>query len=103
MWKKKNPLASFAFYVNFSFPIVGPILIAFVLFHSIAYSNLLLFLLFLLGFILLGLVFALFVRVHLKEKDWIAIPIFSTLFVFLFVWQMPIALITLNDTKWGTR
>lgn len=102
MWKK-NPLASLAFYINFSFPILGPILAASVLIYSIEKNNPLLFIIFMLSFILLGMVFALFVRIYLNAKNWIYMPLFSALFILILIWQMPYALLTLRKTHWGTR
>ncbi|MEJ0002220.1 MAG: glycosyltransferase [bacterium] len=103
MWKKRHPLASFAFYVNFSFPIVGPILAAVILARSIITHNPVLFLVFMCGFLLLGTVFALFVRVYHGLENWMYMPLFSFLFVTVFLWQMPYALFTLKKTGWGTR
>ncbi len=103
MWKKRHPLASFAFYTNFSFPIVGPILAGGVLVHSIISQNPLLFLIFMSGFMLLGTVYALFARVYLGADYWLYMPLNSLLFVSTFIWQMPYALVTLRKTHWGTR
>jgi hyaluronan synthase len=103
MWKKRHPLASFAFYTNFSFPIVGPILAGSVLINSITTHNPLLFIVFMSGFMLLGTVFALFARVYLKAENWMYMPLVSLLFISVFIWQMPWALITLRKTHWGTR
>jgi hyaluronan synthase len=103
MWKKRHPLASFAFYTNFSFPIVGPILAASVFIHSVTTHNPLIFIVFMSGFLILGLVFALFVRVYHGSKNWVYMPLVSLLFILVFIWQMPYALITLRKTHWGTR
>ena len=103
MWKKRHPLASLAFYINFSFPIIGPILAGSVLYHSISTYNPILFFVFILGFMLLGTVFALFVRVYHGLENWMYMPIVSFLFVTIFIWQMPYALLTLRKTHWGTR
>ncbi len=103
MWKKRHPLASFAFYTNFSFPIVGPILAGSILTESIITQNPLLFLVFMSGFVLLGTVFSLFVRVYLGARHWAYMPLNSLLFITTFIWQMPYALVTLRKTHWGTR
>jgi hyaluronan synthase len=103
MWKKTHPLASFAFYTNFSFPILGPILAGTVLYQSVVTHNPLLFMVFMFGFLLLGTVFALFARVYLDAENWMWMPLVSLLFVSCFIWQMPYALLTLKKTHWGTR
>ena len=102
MWRK-HPLASLGFYINFSFPIFGPILAAKVFVWSVIARNFLLFLVFMLGFVLVGVVFALFVRIYRDAKDWLHMPLFSILFVSALIWQMPYALITLRRGHWGTR
>lgn len=103
MWKKTHPLASAAFYINFSFPILGPILAGTVLWRSITTYNPMIFILFMGGFLLLGTVFALFARVYYKAENWLYMPFFSFLFITFFIWQMPYALFTLRKTGWGTR
>jgi hyaluronan synthase len=103
MWRKTHPLASIAFYVNFTFPILGPILAGFVLWKSIATGNPLLFVMFMSGFVLLGTVFALFARVYHRAENWAFMPVFSVLFITVLIWQMPYALLTLKNTAWGTR
>lgn len=103
MWRRTHPLASLAFYINFSFPILGPILAGLVLWRSVVTHNPLLFIMFMSGFVLLGTVFALFTRVHNKTENWMIMPIFSLLFITVLIWQMPYALLTLKNTAWGTR
>lgn len=103
MWKKRHPLASSAFYINFSFPIVGPILAGSVLLKSITTHNPLLAVIFMFGFMLLGIVFAFFARVYLEAENWVYMPLVSFLFVTVFMWQMIYALLTLRKTHWGTR
>lgn len=103
MWKKRHPLASFAFYTHFSFPIMGPLLAGSVFMHSVNTHNPLLFAVFMLGFVLLGIMFALFVRVYNKAENWMYMPLFSLLFILVLIWQMPYALLTLRNTRWGTR
>ena len=103
MWKTRHPLASFAFYTNFSFPILGPMLAGNVLIKSLVAHNPLLFIVFMSGFLLLGFVFALFVRVYYESPNWIYMPLFSLLFISVLIWQMPYALLTLRNTRWGTR
>lgn len=103
MWKKKHPLASAAFYIHFSFPIAGPVLAGNVLTQSIMTHNPYVLIAFMLGFVLLGTIFALFARIYLDSDHLIYMPLFALLFVSLLIWQMPYALLTLRKTHWGTR
>lgn len=102
MWKK-HPLASAGFYVHFSFPFLGPVLAGKVLAQSIATYNPFLFVVFMLGFMLIGMVFSLFVRVYRGAEHWMYMPLFSILFVSVLLWQMPYAFLTLRNGHWGTR
>lgn len=103
MWKVTHPFASLAFYINFTFPILGPILAATILYKSVVSNNPMLFIVFIIGIITLGLVFSLFVRLHVNADKWKYVPLVSFLFITVFMWQMPYALFTLNKTHWGTR
>lgn len=103
MWKRNSVLASLAFYIHFSFPFLGPILALNVLAYSVTSGNIQVFLLFILGFILIGFIFSLFVRLYRKADNFLIMPLFSTLFVTVLIWQMPYAMLTLRKTHWGTR
>lgn len=102
MWRR-HPLVSLTFYIHFTFPFLGPLLMLQVLFFSIATQNPLLFLLFLLGFTVIGIIFGLFVHIHRSAEYWLYMPLFSFLFVGIMMWQMPYALLTVRETRWGTR
>ncbi|MDC1205330.1 glycosyltransferase [Candidatus Pacebacteria bacterium] len=102
MWKC-HPLASLGFYIHFSFPFLGPILALNVLIYSIMTKNPLIFPLFMVGFMLIGMIFALFVRLYRRAKDFMYMPLFSALFVLALIWQMPYALLTVRKNHWGTR
>ena len=102
MWKR-HPFASIGFYINFSFPFLGPILALKVLILSVQTGNPALFGVFMVGFILVGMTFALFVRIYRGAKNWFYMPLFSTLFISTLIWQMIYAFLTLRDSRWGTR
>jgi hyaluronan synthase len=102
MWKR-HPIAALSFYVQFSFPFFGPILAAKLIFRSLLAQNLLLLLIFVSGFILVGMVFSLFVRIYRGTENWMYMPLLSLLFVSVFIWQMLYAIATLRKGHWGTR
>ena len=102
MWKR-HPLASIGFYIHFTFPFLGPILAINVLLYSIATGNVLIFPLFMVGFVLIGMTFALFVRLYRRAINFLYMPFFSILFVSVLIWQMPYAILTVRKNHWGTR
>ena len=103
MWKDRHLFASMAFYINFSFPIIGPILALIIFIKSIKNHNPVLFISFVFGFVLLGLIFAFFVHIYRGAKYWYYMPLVSLLYFSVFIWQMPYALLTIRKNHWGTR
>ncbi len=103
MWNRRSLLASLSFYIHFTFPFLGPILALYVLHFSITAHNPLIFLLFVFGFILIGFIFSLFVKLYRNADNFFIMPLFSILFVFVLIWQMPYAMLTLKKVHWGTR
>lgn len=103
MWKRRHPLASLGFYIHFTFPFLGPILALNVLIYSILENNPLVFLVFATGFMTIGFIFSLFVYLYRRADNFIVMPIFSALFVFALIWQMPYAMFTIRKVHWGTR
>lgn len=102
MWKR-NFFGSVSFYINFSFPFLGPLLAIQVFIASVLAGRPLFFLIFVCSFMLLGLMFSLFVCIYRGAKYWICMPLFSLYFVSALLIQMPYAMATLRDTRWGTR
>lgn len=103
MWKGRNPLASFAFYIHFTFPFIGPLIALKVIWFSLASGNIQLLLVFIASFIAIGMVFGLFVRIYRNAEYFYFMPIFSLMYIFIFIWQMPIAMLTIRNLSWGTR
>jgi hyaluronan synthase len=103
MWKRRHPLASLGFYIHFTFPFLGPILALNVLVYSVIESNPLVFLVFATGFMTIGFIFSLFVYLYRRADNFIVMPVFSALFVFALIWQMPYAMFTIRKVHWGTR
>ena len=103
MWKK-HPLAALGFYAQLVFPIVAPILLlrAF-LWLPLVSGDPLSMVVYVYGVMLIGLIFSssyLFWRTH---GDWIYGVYFTIYYMFLLVWQMPYAIVTSRDNRWGTR
>ena len=102
MWKR-NPLASLAFYTNFTFPIMGPVVSFWMLYIFVVYNDVLSLALFFLSFVIIGLMFALYLNLFEGKKYFTHVSIFSVLFVTILIWQMPYAVATITRTHWGTR
>lgn len=102
MWKK-HPIAALSFYINLILPILGPIVVGWVLFMSILERNPLFLIAFLFGVITMGSLYGIFLFVIQKEKYWFYMPFFSIFYTLIMIWQMPYAILTVRKTHWGTR
>lgn len=102
MWKK-NPFASLSFYTNLILPTLGPIVVATVIYKSIAELNYTYFLIFIFGVAAVGSLFGAFLYFMQKEKYFYYMPLFSVFYTMFMIWQMPYAFVRINDTRWGTR
>lgn len=103
MWRRSSVLGSLGFYIHFTFPFLGPLLALNVLIYSVVTHNPFLFVMFIMGFMVIGMLFSLFVRLYRNAKNFYVMPIFSILFVTVLIWQMPYAILTIKKVHWGTR
>ncbi|MBP9750012.1 MAG: glycosyltransferase [Candidatus Pacebacteria bacterium] len=103
MWKRRSLPASISFYIHFTFPFLGPVLALNVLAYSVMTHNPFAFMTFVVGFMTIGFVFSLFVRLYRHADNFYVMPLFSMLFVSVLIWQMPYAMLTIRKGHWGTR
>lgn len=102
MWKK-HPIAALSFYINLILPMLGPLVVGWVLYMTIFHYNPLFFVTFLFGVVTMGALFGAFLSIIQKEKYWFYMPLFSIFYTLVMIWQMPYAILTLKKTHWGTR
>jgi hyaluronan synthase len=103
MWKKP-PLATVAFYAQLLFPIVAPILILRIcVWLPYANGDLLSPVIYLVGTVLIGMMFSAYYLFWKSDRYWIYGLYFTLYYLLFLVWQMPYAIATQRDNKWGTR
>ncbi len=102
MWKK-HPIASLSFYTNLIIPIFGPLVVSLGLILAIIHGQWVLALLFCLSVSLMSLAYGFFHYAQTRHKDFMYSVPFTLFYSIILVWQMPWAIIKLNDTGWGTR
>ena len=102
MWRK-NFFAAASFYANLFLPILGPILVARIVYKALESNDFSIIGVFVLGVALLGLLFGVYLNITQRDKNYLYMPVFSLFYMFFLVWQIPLALIKINDTRWGTR
>ena len=103
MWKK-HPLAVIAFYAQLVFPIIAPLLLlrAFVWLPLVA-GDLLSMAIYAFGVVMIGMIFSSYYLFWRANGSWIFGAYFTIYYMFVLVWQMPYAIATSRDNRWGTR
>ena len=101
MWRK-NPIVSISFYLGFILPLFAPVVMVRALFwHPIITDTLPYF--YLLGLILMAVLYAFYYRIHINDGKWLYGVLFGTFYAIVLVWQLPWAIMTIRDSRWGTR
>ncbi len=100
IWRK-NPIASLAFYINLLIPLVGPALVIITVWQSLATHTFPL--IFMSGVITMSILFGIFYYLIYPNRYWAYITLFTAVYAFVLIWQMPYAIYKLRDTGWGTR
>lgn len=101
MWKK-NPLAALSFYSYVFLAFVSPIVFfRAVLWYPIVYESLPL--VYLAGLFLMLFLHGLYYRIQVGARAWMLAVASFWLNTVLLMWQLPWAMVTLRDTRWGTR
>lgn len=101
MWRKPLPMVIF-FYLGLVLPLLGPQMLirALVIAPTINgikpgwYLG---------GIVVVLLLQGLYFRMFQKQRIWLLGSLASLAYVFLAVWQLPYAIATIRDGKWGTR
>jgi len=103
MWKK-HPLAVIGFYAQLVFPIIAPVLLlrAFVWLPIVA-GDLFSMAIYAFGVLMIGLIFSSYYLFWKANGSWIYGSYFTIYYMFVLVWQMPYAIATSRDNRWGTR
>ena len=102
VWKR-NPFTAFLMIADTLTPFLAPIIIARIMFvYSV--NNFNGFAYYMIGILIFATCLGLFYRVHNNRGNkWLKGALFSSLIAILTFWQLPYALMTLRDSKWGTR
>lgn len=101
MWRKA-PIMAASFYVGFIFPLFAPIVVGrAVLYLPVLYGRTNYF--YFLGIFLISLIYAAYYLTRQRNRLWIYGPLVCFFFALVVSWQLPWAIATSWDNKWGTR
>lgn len=101
IWKK-HPIASISYYTNLFIPILGPIVVGKMLIVDVLMRGEMPFY-FVGGVLVMSILFGIYYYLIYQNRYWWYVTIFTLLYTFVLVWQMPYAVLKVRDTKWGTR
>lgn len=101
MWRK-NPVMALSFYLSLALPLVAPQVAfrAFIIQPHFAGGTPLWYLC---GVSAMAALYGLYYRLHRRERLWYHGVLFALFYASVLVWQLPYALATIRDPKWGTR
>jgi hyaluronan synthase len=100
---KRNPFVGTLMMLDIITPFFAPIVIMQIFFWHI-FVNPISFMTYLIGVTIFASCLGLFYKIHNKDRSrWLQSALYSSLLSVLLFWQLPYALLTLKDTKWGTR
>ena len=101
MWRKP-PVTAVYYYLGVLLPFLAPQ----VLFHALVISPYFSSappVWYLGGVAVVGLFYGLYYRLRTRKKRWYQGILFSVFYTALLAWQLPYAVLTIRDSKWGTR
>jgi hyaluronan synthase len=101
MWKK-SPLAAAFFYIYVFLALVAPIVFFRAIFWH-PYQNATLPLVYLFGLFLMLLLHGIYYRIEVGGKKWFLAIVSFWFNTLILIWQLPWAMVTLSDNRWGTR
>ncbi|MBI2010995.1 MAG: glycosyltransferase [Candidatus Colwellbacteria bacterium] len=101
MWKR-NPLMALSFYLGIFLTLMAPVVVArAMIWYPYATGRFPFY--YIIGIFLMALIYGLYYFLHTKDRNWVYGIIFTTFYTLILMWQLPYAIATIRDPKWGTR
>jgi len=101
MWKK-HPIMAISYYASVILPIISPIVVlrALVWYPYVTHKAPLFYIF---GLFLMSFLYGVYYYIKNRNSLWVYGVIFSWFYTLVLIWQLPYAMLTLRDPKWGTR
>jgi hyaluronan synthase len=99
---KKHPVQSISFYLGIILPFLAPVIIVrnFIFVPAFRHSTPLFYAL---GLVTMSVLYGAYYLIKKRDRLWIYGVAFAFINIFVTVWQLPYAVLTLRNTSWGTR
>ena len=101
MWKK-NPVMALSFFVGVFLPLMAPVAVVRALLW-LPTSHGVMPWVYIVGLVLMSTIFSLYYFIHTKDKISIYGAALIGLYYVALIWQVPYAILTVRDGRWGTR
>ena len=101
IWRK-HPLMAMSFYSDIFLTLLSPVILIEALVWDPCRNNTIPYV-FISGLILISFVYGFYYYIKTDNKSWIWGAAAAWIYSMLMIWQLPYALFTLRDPKWGTR
>jgi hyaluronan synthase len=101
IWRK-NPIMSVSFYIGLVLPLLSP-QVVFRAFVVQPHYRGAMPVWYLCGVLAMAAFYGLYYRLHRREGLWYHGIFFAVFYTCVLIWQLPYALATIRDSKWGTR
>jgi hyaluronan synthase len=101
IWRK-NPIAALFFYSYMFLAFAAPV----VFLHAVIWNPIIYHILpfiYLFGLFLMLVLHGIYYRIHVQNRPWFFAVLSFWFYTVILMWQLPWALITIADTRWGTR
>jgi len=101
IWKR-NPLVAFSFYAGIILSLMAPVvIIRALIWYPVVHHQFPLY--YFAGLILITFLYGFFYYIKTGYRYWIHGAMATVFYSLLLVWQLPYAILTIRDPKWGTR
>lgn len=101
MWKK-HPLMSLSFYLGTLLTLLAPVVvIRAMVWYPLTTKQFPYFYMF--GLLLMAAIYGLYYNIYMKDKKWVYGIFFAMFYTCVLIWQLPYAILTIRDSRWGTR
>jgi hyaluronan synthase len=101
MWRR-HPVMSSSYWMGVILTLLAPVVVIRTMiwfpFHTGQFPYFYLF-----GLFLMAGVYGMYYHAYRKDSNWIYGALFSLFYTLVLIWQLPYAILTLRDSKWGTR
>lgn len=99
---RRHPVMAASFYAGLVLPLFSPLVVMRSFFwipivaHRFPVS-------YLFGLFVMAMIYGLYYYISTRDRQWLFGLLFATLSTVVLVWQLPLAVVTLRDGRWGTR